>query len=143
MAVPETLKNAEQLQELVDGTLKDYSSELEDEYYDEGILETFVELSAWKLPTTDSFQILWFIKRAKRHVLNVVLANYSRKFKYDKVNLQHRFANLKVLLEMEDKKFAETYENNISKFGNIDITNEFGDYAGSGIYHDIYGRECE
>jgi hypothetical protein len=84
--------------------------------------------------------MIWFIKRAKRHVLHIVAENYSRKFKYAKVHLEQRFNNLMKLIPTLDAAFLEAVENNPSAFGDINVENNFGTYAGNGFEYDIFGR---
>lgn len=82
----------------------------------------------------------WVKKRAKRHLFYYLLSESAHKFKFEQINLQHRFDHYYKLIEVEDKLFALFIEERPDLFAGVDAFQIFGTkidagfaYTGTGI----------
>lgn len=82
----------------------------------------------------------WVKKRAKRHLFFYLLTESAHKFKFEQINLQHRFDHYKVLIEYEDEQFLAFMEERPDLFAGVDSFQMFGTkidagfaYTGSGV----------
>jgi len=98
--------------------------------------------TGWSFPVTADFKILWMKQRAKRHLFFYLMSESAYKFKYEQINLQHRFAQLKLSIEMMDDSFAAAIEANPQEFADVDAYELFGTAARAGFQYDpITGKD--
>ena len=96
----------------------------------------------WAFPVSTDFKIYWMKTRAKRHLFFYLMSESAYKFKYEQINLQHRFAQLKSSIEMLDKQFEEAIEANPQEFANAEAYELFGTKADAGFQYDpITGKD--
>lgn len=98
--------------------------------------------TGWPFPVSTDFKILWMKQRAKRYLFFYLMSESAYKFKYEQINLQHRFAQLKLSVEMMDKSFAEAIEANPQEFADVEDYELFGTNARAGFQYDpITGKD--
>lgn len=108
--------------------------------YDNAVNDAIGELE-WTLPTTDLFRIQWFKRRAKRHLFYMLWTESAHKFKFEAINLQHRFEHYGKLIDKEDELFKEAQESEPHKFSNVNPAHCFGSKIDAGFAYDDYGRD--
>ena len=98
--------------------------------------------TGWALPVTSNFQIYWTKQRARRHLFFMLQSESAHKFKYEQINLQHRFEHYTKLIKSMDEKFVEAQEANPSEFSGVSAFKEFGTVANAGFaYEPLTGRD--
>ena len=122
----------------VKADLKALASQFEADDFYSAINDALRETS-WSLPTTDGTQIYWIKRRAKRHLYAMMLSVSAHKFKFEQINLQHRFDHYFKLVEKEDEVF-ESYLDTLL-LADIATVNHFGTKIDAGFSQDQFGRE--
>lgn len=98
--------------------------------------------TGWTLPVTTNFKIYWIKNRARRHLFFMLLSESAHKFKYEQINLQHRFEHYSKLVKSMDDSFIAAQEANPSEFSGVDPFKQFGTVAGTGFaYEPLTGRD--
>ena len=88
------------------------------------------------------FQIQWVKDRAKRHLFFYLLTEAAHKFKYEQINLQHRFEHYRRLVRDMDWRYAKALEENYLEFSGASEVNIFGTKIDAGFQYDpITGRD--
>jgi hypothetical protein len=88
------------------------------------------------------FQIQWVKERAKRHLFFYLLTESAHKFKYEQINLQHRFEHYRKLVEDMDKRYESALEDYYLEFSGASSVNVFGTKIDAGFQYDaLTGRE--
>lgn len=95
----------------------------------------------WSYPITNPTQVLWIIKRATRHSLNILKIASANKFKYKTINLQNRFEHFQKLVEDMDKEFEEALTFDLAAFSGVDSFKVFGTKIDAGFAYDIVGTD--
>jgi len=72
--------------------------------------------TGWSFPLTSGFKELWAKQRAKRHMFFYLLSESAHKFKYEQINLQHRFDHYNILIANMDKAFKNVMEERPEEF---------------------------
>jgi len=120
--------------------VKGLTSYLEEEDYDNAIDDALRD-TGWSLPTTVNFNIIWIKDRAKRHLFFYLQSESAHKFKFEQINLQHRFAHYSKLIEIADKNFEEAKRDNPEHFSGVDAFKTFGHQVDAGFAYDGNGRD--
>jgi len=89
--------------------------------------------TGFALPVSTSFQIKWMILRTKRHLFDFLLSESAHKFKFEQINLQHRFDHYKILVAQMDKDFEKALEDNLHEFAGVDASHLFGTKIDAGF----------
>jgi hypothetical protein len=118
--------------------LKGLSSYVVSDDYTNAISEAQQE-TGWTLPLTVDFQILWFKRRTKRHIIYALFIESASKFKVDQINLGERFKHYGDIIKMEDDAFERAKEERPDLFLGIDPEDYFGQVAGTGHSYDEMG----
>lgn len=84
-------------------------------------------------PVSGQLLELWVKKRAKRHLFYYLLTESAHKFKFEQINLQHRFDHYSKLVEFEDKQFAEFMEEHPELFTDAATYKLFGTKIDAGF----------
>lgn len=119
------------------GRLKGLTDLYSDDEFIE-VMRTTERETGWPLPVEGNDRITWFLRRATRHALYLLLVMNANKFKYKQINLQQRFEHYLKLIEMEDAAWLaadiplDTAEDRIASFGNV---------ASAGFAYDHLGRD--
>ena len=88
------------------------------------------------------FQIHWVKDRAKRHLFFYLLTEAAHKFKYEQINLQHRFEHYRRLVRDMDYRYQKALEENYLEFSGASEVNIFGTKIDAGFQYDaLTGRE--
>ena len=95
--------------------------------------------SSW--PVSDQLSIYWVKKRAKRHLFFYLLTESAHKFKFEQINLQHRFDHYSKLIELEDKQFETFIEERPDLFAGVDSFKMFGTKVDAGFAYTEYGTD--
>ena len=128
-----------ELQETVAGEMKGLASKFDPQDYERAIDDALRETS-FTFPITDGTQILWVKRRAKRHLFFMMLSESAHKFKFEQINLQHRFEHYERLIKSEDEAFAVALESELWWAG-IDPSQIFGHKIDAGFSYDELGRD--
>lgn len=83
----------------------------------------------------------WVKRRAKRHLFFYLLSESAHKFKFEQINLQHRFDHYRQLIEYEDKEFEKFMEDRPDLFAGVDTFKLFGTKVAAGFSYDSLGRD--
>lgn len=119
------------------GRLKGLTDLYSDDEFTE-VMRTTERETGWPLPVEGNGRITWFLRRATRHALYLLLVMNANKFKYKQINLQHRFEHYLKLIDMEDAAWLnaeiplDTAEDRIAVFGTV---------ASAGFSYDRLGRD--
>lgn len=124
---------------LLESEIKGLSEHFDEPDFSNAVDEA--ERETWSLPVTTSFKILWFKKRAKRHLLSYLWNEYVDKVQHDTTKFQQRFEHLQVVIDKEDKDFLKAQEENPTEFAGVDSYTLFGTYVKSGFRYDDVGRD--
>jgi hypothetical protein len=97
--------------------------------------------TGFSFPVTTSFKIYWMKQRAKRHLFFYLQSESAHKFKFEQINLQHRFEHYSKIIKDMDLAFEEAKKSNPAEFAGIDTFKQFGTVAGTGFaYEPLTGR---
>ena len=98
--------------------------------------------TGWAYPVSGDFKISWQKQRMQRHLFAYMMYINARKFKFEQINLQHKFGNFKDLVKMLDEDFRRAMEENPTAFANTDAWEGFGHVADPGFaYEEQTGRD--
>jgi len=114
-------------------TLTSYLTNPDD--YENAIADAQRE-TGWILPVTTDFRIFWFKNRAKRHLFFYLLSASAYKFKFENINLQQRFSQLKELVKMMDEEFIAIQDSNPTEFASVDSFRLFGSKIDAGFLNE-------
>jgi hypothetical protein len=131
---------AEELITVVTQELKSLSSRLVEADYANAVQSALYD-TGWTLPVTVSEKILWLKRRTKRHLIYMLLTESAAKFKFEQINLQHRFDHYWKLVEKEDADFAAAIAEDPWLFVDADPTQMFGHKIDAGFAYDDYGQD--
>jgi hypothetical protein len=95
----------------------------------------------WDLPQTTDFRVTWLLRRAKRHLFNMLWTESAHKFKYKQINLQQRFEHYGSLVRFEDREFNKAIEENPAEFAGVSVFKMFGTKIDAGFAYDHYGND--
>jgi hypothetical protein len=98
--------------------------------------------TGWALPVTTDFKIKWTLERSKRHLFFFLQTESAHKFKFEQINLQHRFEHYDKLIAQMDKSFEKAIEDNPHEFSGAETFALFGSKVDAGFAYDsITGRD--
>ena len=84
-------------------------------------------------PTSGQILEYWVKKRAKRHLFFYLLTESAHKFKFEQINLQHRFDHYSILVKMEDEQFVAFMEERPDLFAGVEAFQMFGTKIDAGF----------
>jgi hypothetical protein len=87
--------------------------------------------SSW--PVSGTLLAFWVKRRAKRHIFFYLMTESAHKFKFEQINLQHRFDHYSKLIEAEDKAFEVFIEERPDLFAGVDSFKMFGTKIDAGF----------
>jgi len=90
----------------------------------------------WSFPVTGGFKELWIKKRSKRHLFYYLLTERADKFKFEQINLQHKFEHFLTLIKEMDAEFKEAVEENPVEFADVSLLNLFGTKFDAGFSYE-------
>jgi len=98
--------------------------------------------TGWTFPVATDFKIMWMKNRAKRHLFFYLFTESASKFKYEQINLQHRFDHYDKIIKKMDLDFAEAQESFPNEFANAEAYEMFGTKVDAGFNYDpITGKD--
>ena len=97
--------------------------------------------TGWSFPTSTDFRSYWMKQRAKRHLFFYMVTESAHKFKYQQVNLQHRFEHYWKLIQMMDGAFLLAMDANPDEFAGVSAFKIFGTKVDAGFAYDEVGRD--
>jgi hypothetical protein len=110
----------------------DYSNACDDASRETGFL----------YPAATEFQTLWIKSRAKRHLFFYLLTESAHKFKYEQINLQHRFEHYRDIIKYMDEQYEKAIENFAFEFAGVSAVNALGTKIDAGFaYEPQTGRD--
>ena len=135
------------LDELTDALIaeiKGLSQYFDSDDYENAIADAERE-TGWTLPVTAAFQELWIKYRSKRHLFFMLLSESAHKFKYEQINLQHRFEHYSKLIKTMDDQFNAVMEDRPEEFldasGITDISAIMGTKVDAGFSYTLAGED--
>lgn len=120
--------------------MKSLDDELEQDDYENAIGDALAD-TGWALPQTSAFEVYWIKQRSKRHIYNYMLADAAEDFKFEGINLQHRFDHYKYLVSQFDKEWTEIQESRPEKFAGVDSFKMFGTKVDAGFAYADDGQD--
>jgi len=136
---------ADDIYEKIQSELKGLATYFVTEDYENSVSDALLE-TGWALPTSVSFQLYWIKTRAKRHMFFMLLSESAHKFKYEQINLQHRFDHYYKLITTMDDQFKEVMEEHPDEFlealglTNI-VSGLFGTKVDAGFRYNAAGED--
>jgi len=112
--------------------VKGLSSYLDGVDYENAVDDASRE-TGWSYPVTGDFKIYWAKQRAKRHLYEYLLTESAHKFKYEQINLQHRFEHYSKLIKRMDEDFARIQDARPDQFADVDTFQLFGTKVDAGF----------
>ena len=98
--------------------------------------------TGWTMPVTTDFKIKWMKERCKRHLFFYLYTESAHKFKFEQINLQHRFDHYDKILTRLDKAFEKAIEENPHEFAGMDAFHMFGTKIEAGFSYDpVTGKD--
>jgi len=97
--------------------------------------------TGFSFPVSSDLQILWIKNRAKRHLFFYLLTESAHKFKYEQINLQHRFEHYFKIIERMDEQYEIAKDENALEFSGASAVNMFGTKMDAGFQYDSTGRD--
>lgn len=98
--------------------------------------------TGFSFPVADGFQTLWMKSRAKRHLFFYLLTESAHKFKYEQINLQHRFEHYRDIIQYMDEKYELAIEEFAYEFAGVSAVNILGTKIDAGFaYEPQTGRD--
>lgn len=129
---------------LLEGEVKGLSSYLDPADFTNACNDAAME-TGFSFPTSTDFQTLWNKTRAKRHIFFYLMTESAHKFKYEQINLQHRFEHYRSIINDMDIKFEKALEESYLEFaggGGVSEVNVFGTKIDAGFqYAPLTGRD--
>jgi hypothetical protein len=110
------------------------------EDYENAAVDSINEFDS-SYPVSGSLLEYWVKKRAKRHLFFYLLTESAHKFKFEQINLQHRFDHYSKLIEMDDKQFEKFQEERPDLFAGVDSYKMFGTKVDAGFAYAEYGTD--
>ncbi len=124
-----------EMEEKIEEEVKGLSTYLEGDDYTNACDDAARE-TGWSFPVTTSFKIRWMKDRAKRHLFFYLYTESAHKFKYEQINLQHRFLHYDKLIASMDKRYEEALESFPNEFAGVDSYELFGTKVDAGFAYD-------
>ena len=130
-----------QMMTLLEKEVKGLTSYLDSDDYSNACDDASRE-TGFSFPVTDGFQTLWMKTRAKRHIFFYLLTESAHKFKYEQINLQHRFDHYNTIIKYMDDKYTEALEEFAIEFAGVSGVNALGTKIDAGFaYESQTGRD--
>jgi len=130
-----------EMEEKLEEEVKGLSTYLEGDDYTNACNDAARETD-WAFPVTTNFKVHWMKERAKRALFFYLYSESAHKFKYEQINLQHRFDHYDKILKKMDEDFAVAIEANPDQFANAEPYELFGTKADAGFQYDpITGKD--
>lgn len=130
-----------EMEEKLEEEVKGLSTYLEGDDYTNACNDASRE-TGWSFPVTTNFKIQWMKDRAKRHLFFYLFSESAHKFKYEQINLQHRFEHYKIIIEKMDTDFKEALDANPQEFAGAEDYEMFGTKADAGFQYDpVTGKD--
>ena len=95
----------------------------------------------WHFPQTDDTRLYWLFERGKRPLFFMLLSETAHQFKYEQVNLQHRFEHYRSIIKDMDEIFREAVETEPALFAGVDTFRIFGTKIDAGFSYDEVGKD--
>jgi hypothetical protein len=97
--------------------------------------------TGWTLPQTTDFRIQWLKERTKRWIFFFLWSESAHKFKFEQINLQHRFDHYERLIKYMDELFENAKLENIAEFAGASAYEMFGTKIEAGFQYDDLGND--
>jgi hypothetical protein len=130
-----------QMVTLLEKEVKGLTSYLDSDDYSNACDDASRE-TGFSYPVADGFQTLWMKSRAKRHIFFYLLTESAHKFKYEQINLQHRFEHYRDIIKYMDTQYATAIEEFAFEFAGVSAVNALGTKIDAGFsYESQTGRD--
>jgi len=130
----------QELKELIEQEIKGLNTKVTSSDIDNCIADALRQ-TGWTLPVSTSFREYWVKQRSKRELFFYLWTEASHKFKFEGINLQHRFDHYKEIIKYMDEQFEAAMEANVHEFANAEAYQLFGQKLDAGFSYDITGRD--
>lgn len=120
--------------------VKGLTSYLVDDDYNNATTDAINEFGM-TFPVSGQETEYWVKRRAKRHLFFYLLSEGAHKFKFEQINLQHRFEHYRDLVKYEDEAFEKFKEENPDLFAGVDTYKMFTTKVDAGFSYDEFGRD--
>ena len=98
--------------------------------------------TGFSFPVADGSQTLWVKTRAKRHLFFYLLSESAHKFKYEQINLQHRFDHYEKIIKFMDDAYEKAMDEFAYEFAGASAVNMLGSKIDAGFaYEPGTGRD--
>ena len=130
-----------QMMTLLEKEVKGLTSYLDSDDYSNACDDASRE-TGFTFPVADGFQTLWMKSRAKRHIFFYLLTESAHKFKYEQINLQHRFEHYRNIIKYMDEEYEKAIEEYAFEFAGVSAVNALGTKIDAGFaYESQIGRD--
>lgn len=126
---------------LIEQEVKGLSNYLDSDDYNNACDDASRE-TGFLFPVAEGFQTLWVKTRAKRHIFFYLLSESAHKFKYEQINLQHRFDHYSLVIKGMDIEWIRVQEENALEFAGVSGVNVLGTKFDAGFAYEVQtGRD--
>jgi len=132
--------NQEELEEILVLELKGLSSKVTSNDLTNAVNNAQRD-TGWALPQTTDFRVQWLKERTKRWVFFFLWSESAHKFKFEQINLQHRFDHYERLIKYMDQLFENAKLENIAEFAGASAYEMFGTKIEAGFQYDDLGND--
>ena len=98
--------------------------------------------TGFSYPVADGFATYWVKTRAKRHIFFYLMTESAHKFKYEQINLQHRFEHYREIIKYMDQQWTDAQEEFATELAGVSAINALGSKIDAGFaYESQTGRD--
>ena len=131
---------ADELKEILGQEIKGLSSKVDSTDFDNAVNNAQRD-TGWTCPVSSDFKIQWLKERYKRWIFFFLWSESAHKFKFEQINLQHRFEHYKDLIKYMDEQFESAKEENIAEFAGAQAYEMFGTKIEAGFQYNALGQD--
>jgi len=133
--------NRSEMESLIEQEVKGLTNYLDGPDYTNACNDAARE-TGFSFPTSSDFQVQWLKERSKRHLFFYLLTESAHKFKYEQINLQHRFDHYRKIVRDMDWRYDKAKDEFYLEFAGATAINVFGTKIDAGFQYDaVTGRE--
>ena len=129
-----------EMESLIEQEVKGLTSYLDAPDFTNACNDAAIE-TGFSFPTSSDFQVRWLKERAKRHLFFYLLTESAHKFKYEQINLQHRFEHYRKIVRDMDWRYDKAKDEFYLEFSGASSVNAFGTKIDAGFQYDYVGRD--
>lgn len=130
-----------EMESLIEQEVKGLTNYLDPSDYSNAVDDAIRE-TGFTFALSSNFQIQWVKDRTKRHLFFYLLTESAHKFKYEQINLQHRFEHYRKIVRDMDWRYEKAKDEYYLEFTGASAVNVLGTKIDAGFQYDpLTGRD--